>query len=124
LENVVDIKCPANCTCSMEEGDIKCILEKASFDKYLFKKERLKILSIKNRFHCLSPNCSGFFVKKDSSNKQDSLLKCHVCNETNCLSCLILVDKSELNKHECIFSSENKIIEPLQVYYGKLFVKF
>ena len=100
---------------------MKHILDKASFEKFLFKKERLKILSIKNRFHCLSPNCSGFFVKKDSPHKQDSLLKCHVCNETNCLNCLILIEKSELNKHECSFSNENKINEPLQVYFGKLF---
>ena len=102
--------------CTIDESDVKRILDKDSLEKYLFKKERLKILAIKNRFHCLTPNCMGYFVKNDTINSQESLLKCQICNEINCLRCQRLVNKSDTASHECNLSIEDKIADPLKVY--------
>jgi len=94
---------------------VDSILDKVSFEKYVFKKERLKILSIKNRFHCLSANCVGYFVKTETNKTQDPFMKCTVCQEINCLNCQVIVKKSEINKHECIQTNERQITDPLKV---------
>ena len=120
MDNVVDIKCPTDCSLFIDEKDIERLLDKVSYEKYEFKISRLKVLSIKNRFHCLTPNCNGFFIKKNTT---DALLKCSICKRLNCLNCKIIIDTFEKNEHDCNLSNQKDDKDPLQVFFSYFKIK-
>lgn len=70
----------------MEQREIRDVLTTASFTKYLQRGLSQAELKIENAFHCLTPNCEGFFIFEAGDKK----LICSVCRQENCIQCKVM----------------------------------
>lgn len=88
---MVEIRCPFvdensnQCIEVIEQREIRDVLTTLSFMKYLQRGLSEAELKIENTFHCLTPNCDGFFIVEND----DKNLICSVCSEANCIDCKV-----------------------------------
>lgn len=115
------IKCPT-CDSTLSERELKSILaiDQKSFKLYESKKKLQQELCTKNRFHCLNPNCEGYFqlqmdltsLANNDNNNLCRLIKCESCQTLNCVKCktLVLNKDADGNKHhDCHLSASCKL---------------
>lgn len=87
----IEIRCPfvdedlRGCTEVIEQREIKDVLPIMSFIKYLERDLTQSELRIKNTFHCLTPNCHGFFIVETG----DKHFNCSICGQDNCIECKV-----------------------------------
>jgi RING-type zinc-finger len=88
----VQIKCPfvepdnQRCEYNLLPREIKALLSDAEHEKYLDRSLQLAESIIRNTFHCLTADCSGWCVVED--NVAEFL--CGICYKPNCLACQVI----------------------------------
>lgn len=83
-EDILNLQCPS-CNARLLENDIKSVLDTNSFEKFQLRQLYQTEINVKNRFHCLTPNCSGFcIIENDSMN---NIFKCLICSKSSCALC-------------------------------------
>ena len=87
-----DVKCPftddnlSKCEWSILHRDLKGILSKEEFDKFLSKSIKFSETSLENTIHCKTVNCNGFSIIEAG----DENFMCEVCNISNCIPCKVM----------------------------------
>lgn len=84
----VEIKCPYmdntySCQSMLQDREVRSLLSKEEYEKYLSKSIRQAEHQIENTFHCKTINCRGWCVFEEDVNT----FKCPVCTIVNCLTC-------------------------------------
>ncbi|CAO1302874.1 unnamed protein product [Diamesa serratosioi] len=84
----VEIKCPFmdntySCQSMLQDREVRSLLSKEEYEKYLSKSIRQAEHQIENTFHCKTVNCRGWCVFEEDVNT----FKCPVCTIVNCLTC-------------------------------------
>lgn len=66
------VKCPYsneyNCMNNIQEREIRALLSPDEFKKFQLKSLRQSEASMKNTFHCKTPDCIGFCIHEDDLN--------------------------------------------------------
>lgn len=101
LSDEAEIPCPfgdgtIKCEGKILEIEIRAILDKDDYEKYLIRSLRIAENTIQNTVHCKLPNCDGWCICEDNVNQ----FVCQKCNSANCVSCQ--VSSSQCNGSVCI----------------------
>lgn len=88
LNEDVEIKCPfidenGNCDKIIEEGEIRRIATDDVIDIY-YQRSLKHFEGTSNTFHCIKPDCVGFYEIADAFVRR---FRCQVCHEINCIEC-------------------------------------
>ena len=94
----VEIKCPFmdntySCQSMLQDREVRSLLSKEEYEKYLSKSIRQAEHQIENTFHCKTINCRGWCVFEEDVNT----FKCPVCTIVNCLTCGVRILNSMYN---------------------------
>lgn len=87
----VEIKCPIiaddtqQCDKFIQDRELRCFITNAEYLIHLKKSLTLAETSIKNSFHCKTPNCIGWIEIVNQNHLRN--FRCVVCNRTNCVKC-------------------------------------
>lgn len=85
-----DIKCPnidgdSACDAFLQDREIRALLTKCEYEKYLMKTLRFAENNIENTIHCKQPDCIGFAIIEDELNT----FHCPSCKRINCIPCAV-----------------------------------
>lgn len=88
--NDVVLTCPIidesmRCIEIIEQREIKAILLPDKYEIYLKKNLSLSAQQMPNTFHCLTVNCTGFWITE----RGDKEFICNVCKVANCIECKV-----------------------------------
>lgn len=88
--NEAEIPCPfgdgtVNCDSKILDLEIRAILSKEEYEKYLVRSLRIAEGTMQNTFHCKVANCEGWCICDDNVNQ----FPCPKCNTVNCVSCQV-----------------------------------
>uniref|UniRef100_A0A1B0D1D0 RanBP-type and C3HC4-type zinc finger-containing protein 1 n=1 Tax=Phlebotomus papatasi TaxID=29031 RepID=A0A1B0D1D0_PHLPP len=101
------VKCPFmnavySCDSVLQDREIKALVTRDVYEKYLAKSVRQAEHKIENAFHCKTPNCRGWCIYEDNVN----LFKCPVCRITNCLTCQVIHDGLNCKQYQDRMNSD------------------
>lgn len=90
LSDEAEIPCPfgdgtTKCVGVLEDLEIRAILTKEEYDKYLIRSLRIAEGTIANTVHCKKVNCDGWCICEDGVNQ----FACPKCDSPNCVSCQV-----------------------------------
>lgn len=90
LSDEAEIPCPfgdgtTKCDGKILELEIRAILDKEAYEKYLIRSLRIAENTIQNTVHCKLPNCDGWCICEDNVNQ----FVCQKCDSVNCVSCQV-----------------------------------
>lgn len=90
LSDEAEIPCPfgdgtTKCVGLLEDLEIRAILTKEEYDKYLIRSLRIAEGTIANTVHCKKVNCDGWCICEDGVNQ----FACPKCDSPNCVSCQV-----------------------------------
>lgn len=90
LSDDAEISCPfgdgtTKCEGLLLDLEIRAILTKNEYDKYLVRSLRIAEGTIANTVHCRVPNCDGWCICEDGVNQ----FVCPKCEAPNCVSCQV-----------------------------------
>ncbi|XP_055683195.1 uncharacterized protein LOC129790043 [Lutzomyia longipalpis] len=102
-----EVKCPFmdavySCDSVLQDREIKAVVTREVYEKYLAKSVRQAENKIENAFHCKTPNCRGWCIYEDNVN----LFKCPVCKITNCLTCQVIHDGLNCKQYQDRMNSD------------------
>ncbi|XP_059615360.1 uncharacterized protein LOC132260947 isoform X2 [Phlebotomus argentipes] len=102
-----EVKCPFmnavySCDSVLQDREIKALVTRDLYEKYLAKSVRQAEHKIENAFHCKTPNCRGWCIYEDNVN----LFKCPVCRITNCLTCQVIHDGLNCKQYQDRMNSD------------------
>ncbi len=87
----------------MQEREVRGLVSKENYEKYLLKSVSQAENKIENTFHCQKPNCRGWIIYEDNVNQ----FKCPVCTIVNCLTCGIIHDGLNCKQYQDQLNSES-----------------
>lgn len=94
LSDEAEILCPygdgtTKCEGTLLDLEIRAILSKDEYDKYLKRSLRIAEGTIQNTIHCKLVNCDGWCICEDGVNQ----FVCPTCRSENCVSCQVNANK-------------------------------
>ncbi|CAH0391819.1 unnamed protein product [Bemisia tabaci] len=99
-EDSASIKCPYaddkhSCSFNIQDREVKALLTKEAFEKYVSRSIKLAEGSMQNTVHCLTPDCEFFLTIEDMPN-----FTCEKCHELNCLECKAIHTNKTCRQHQ------------------------
>lgn len=90
LSDEAEIPCPfgdgtTKCVGIVQDLEIRAILTREEYDKYLIRSLRIAEGTIANTVHCKKVNCDGWCICEDGVNQ----FACPKCESPNCVSCQV-----------------------------------
>lgn len=82
----IEIKCPyITCEETLQDREIRAVLSKEEYEKYLMKCVRVAQVTISGTILCNLPDCDGWCICEDIVNE----FKCPQCKNINCIPCKV-----------------------------------
>ncbi|XP_071039680.1 uncharacterized protein [Parasteatoda tepidariorum] len=120
------VRCPYNdeyaCGSNLQDREVKSLVTKEIFEKYLQKSLNLAETQAEDSFHCKTVDCPGWCLYEDSVN----FFLCSVCGKTNCLTCAAIHEGQNCQQYQdfVTFNSEtDKEAKRTKKYLEKLLKK-
>lgn len=96
------VKCPfmgddgKSCDLAIQEREIRALVPRELFDKYLDKSlNKFQATNI-NTYHCKTPDCKGFI----EFDRKVLGFKCFVCEKVNCITCKVIHQGKNCQEYE------------------------
>ncbi|CAO1372816.1 unnamed protein product [Diamesa hyperborea] len=108
----VEIKCPYmdntySCQSMLQDREVRSLLSKEEYEKYLSKSIRQAEHQIENTFHCKTINCRGWCVFEEDVNT----FKCPVCFIVNCLTCGAIHDGLNCKQYQDHLNMDSECLD-------------